>query len=137
MSITICIAERLQKPEPYYAGIGQEYRSYGEYSLPPCMQDSIPEIQHLVECCGVDQLWGVRLGRNCDNVAEFLFKGFSFPYLGQVSGVFGIQKFGFLFSVSLCTDIDVTAYLPTGPFASLVQAILRRGYRQRTESRAG
>lgn len=32
--------------------------------------------------------------------------------------------------------VDVTEYPPTGPFASLVQAIVRPGYRRRIESRA-
>lgn len=43
-SITICIAKGLQKLEPYYAGIEQEYCSYGEDSLLPCVRDSIPEV---------------------------------------------------------------------------------------------
>jgi hypothetical protein len=101
------------------------------------MHQSIPEIQRLVECRGVKQLWGVRLGRNWDNVAEFLFKSFPLPYLGQITRVFWIQEFGFLFSVRLRAVIDVAEYLPTGPFASSVQAIVRGGYQKRTESRAG
>lgn len=43
-STTICIAKRLQKLEPYYASIDQDYRSYGEDSLLPCMRESIPKV---------------------------------------------------------------------------------------------
>ena len=43
-SITIRIAKGLEKLEPYYAGIDQDYRSYGEDSLLPCMRGPIPEI---------------------------------------------------------------------------------------------
>jgi hypothetical protein len=66
-----------------------------------------------------------------------LSKSFPLPYLGQVTGFFWIQEFSFLSSVRLRAVIDVAEYLPTGPFASSVQAIVRRGYQQRTESRAG
>lgn len=107
-SITICITEGLQKLEPYYAGIVQEYRSYGEDPLHPCMRNSIPKIQCLIECLGVNHLWAVRLEGNLENLAEVLFKTFSLPYLGQVTGVLWMQEFCFLFNVSLCTVVDVT-----------------------------
>lgn len=136
-SITIRIAKGLEELEPYYARIDQDYRSYGEDSLLPCMRDSIPEIQRLIQCLGVNQLWRVRLRGKLEDVAEFLFKISSFPYLGQVTGVFWIQEFCFLLNVSLCAMVDVTEYLPTGPFANSVQAIVRPGYRRRIENRAG